>query len=210
MENIPIWAQKTEVSAGKELFVLTVLKSVENLMLTTNYRKDELQEIADIRAKDIKPTLSHATFFWDTEHFSFQRPDWFASVRMYSTRNYNMEVGYNSEGLMNHHRGDGANHIYTSGNEYDDIAPVFDYQKVPGATIMQKPEMPDPDEIQKLGETDFVGAVTDGKYGAAAFDFKSPHDPLIGRKSWFFFDDEYVCLGAGISCKRDIAGSNYR
>jgi len=174
------------------------------LLSTTNYRINELQEIAEIREKGIKPTLSHATFFWDTEHFSCQRPDWFTSVRMYSTRNYNMEVGYNSEGLKNHYRGDGANHVYTSGDEYDDIAPVFDYQKVPGATIMQKPEMTNPEEIQKLGLTDFVGAATDGFYAAVAFDFKSPHDPVIGRKSWFFFDNEYVCLGTGISCSMNL------
>ena len=176
-------------------------QTAENLMLTTDYRKNELQEIADIRNKGTKPTVSHATFFWNTEHFSYQRPDWFTSVRMYSTRTHNMEVPYNSEGLLNHHRGDGANHISRTGDEYYDIFPVFDYQKVPGATIMQKPELPAPNEIQKLGETDFVGAVTDGIYGVVAFDFKSPHDPLIARKSWFFFDEEYICLGAGISCK---------
>ncbi len=50
----------------------------------------------------------------------------------------NMESPYNSEGLLNHHRGDGANHIYTRGNEYEDISPVLDYQKIPGATIVQK------------------------------------------------------------------------
>lgn len=178
--------------------------TAENLLLTTNYRKNELQEIADIRNKGVKPTVSHATFFWNTEHFSYQRPDWFTSVRMYSTRTHNMEEPYNSEGLLNHHRGDGANHISRTGDEYFDIFPVFDYQKVPGATIMQKENLPAPNQIQKLGETDFVGAVTDGIYGAVAFDFKSPHDPLIARKSWFFFDEEYVCLGAGISCKQQL------
>jgi chondroitin AC lyase len=115
-----------------------------------------------------------------------------------------MEQPYNSEALFNHHRGDGTNHISRTGDEYYDIAPVFDYQKVPGTTIMQKPEMPSEREIQKLGLTDFVGAVTDGKYGAAAFDFKSPHDPLCARKSWFFFDEEYVCLGSAISCKAQL------
>lgn len=178
--------------------------TAENLLLTTDYRKDELQEIADIRNKGVKPTVSHSTFFWNTEHFSYQRPDWFTSVRMYSTRTHNMEEPYNSEGLLNHHRGDGANHISRTGDEYFDIFPVFDYQKVPGATIMQKEKLPAPNQIQKLGETDFVGAVTDGIYGAVAFDFKSPHDPLIARKSWFFFDEEYVCLGAGISCKQQL------
>lgn len=174
---------------------------VDKLLTTTDYRWQELNQIKFIRENHSRPTLSHATFYWSTEHFTFQRPGWFTSVRMYSTRNYNMEVGYNSEGLKNHHRGDGANHISRTGDEYYDIAPVFDFQKIPGATIMQKENMPAPNEIQKLGLTDFVGAVTDGLYGAAAFDFKSPHDPLVARKSWFFFDDEYVCLGAGISCK---------
>jgi len=175
----------------------------EELLLTTDYRRNEIQEIADIRNDGIKPTLSHATSFWNSEHFTFQRPDFFTSVRMYSTRNFNMEEPYNSEGLLNHHRGDGTNHISVTGDEYYDIASVYDYQKIPGTTIMQKTKLPSENKIQKLGKTDFVGAVTDGKYGTVAFDFMSPHDPLIARKSWFFFDDEYVCLGAGISCKQE-------
>ncbi len=171
----------------------------EKLLQTSEYRKKELQEIVDIRHEGIKPTLSHATYYWHSEHFSFQRPDWFASVRMYSTRTHNMEVPYNSEGLLNHHRGDGVNHLSIKGDEYYDIWPVYDYQKIPGATILQKPELPSHREIQQLGYTDFVGAATDGIYGTAAFDFRSAHDPLIARKAWFFFDEQYVCLGAGIS-----------
>ncbi|MCY1719030.1 polysaccharide lyase beta-sandwich domain-containing protein [Prolixibacteraceae bacterium Z1-6] len=176
----------------------------EKLISVTDYRKAEMQEIIDIRNNNKKPTLSHATFYWDSEHFSFQRPDWFASVRMYSTRNYNMEQPYNSEGFFNHHRGDGTNHISVTADEYKDLAPVMDYQKIPGTTVMQKTEMPGERELQKLGLTDFVGAATDGKYGAVAFDFRSPHDPLIARKAWFFFDEEYVCLGTGISCKTNL------
>lgn len=177
---------------------------VERLLSVSSYRKVELQEIADIRNTAIQPTTSHATFFRHTEHFTFQRPEFFTSVRMYSTRTHNMEVPYNSEGLLNHHRGDGANHISVTGDEYNDIWPVYDYQKIPGTTIVQKPEMPSPDEIQILGVTDFVGAVTDGTYGVAAFDFKHQADTLAARKSWFFFDKEYVCLGAGISTNREL------
>ena len=49
-----------------------------------------------------------------------------------------------------------------------------------------------------------MGAVSDGLFGAVAFDFISPHDFVEAKKSWFFFDREYVCLGAGINCKRDL------
>jgi chondroitin AC lyase len=118
---------------------------------------------------------------------------------MFSSRNHNMEQPYNSEGLMNHHLGDGSNFISRTVDEYYDIAPVLDWQKIPGTTVVQKPVLPTAKEIQKRGLTDFVGAVTDGRYGAVAFDFKSPHDPLEARKGYFFFDSEYVCLGAGIT-----------
>ncbi len=171
----------------------------KKLLEVTDYRKKELEEI--IRSRDggtENYKSSHSTFYWHSEHFVFQRPHFYSSVRMFSSRNHNMEVSYNSEGLKNHHRGDGTNHLAVTGEEYYDIFPVMDYQKIPGATILQKELLPDETHIQKKGITDFAGAVTDGLYGAASFDFKSPHDPLEAKKSWFFFDDEYVCLGAGI------------
>ncbi len=177
--------------------------SLERLMKASDYRKAELEQIINIRKGEASPTLSYGKFFWQTEYYTHQRPGYFTSVRMFSTRNRNMEQPYNSEGLKNHHRGDGTNYLSLRGDEYLNMAPVVDWQKIPGATILQKAEMPPPEEIQKDGLTDFVGAVTDGLYGAVAFDFKSPHDPLSARKSWFFFDKEYVCLGAGIS-----SGSN--
>ncbi len=174
----------------------------EKILALTSYRLDELKQIIKLRSKDanVRP-ISHATYYWNSEHFAFQRPDFYSSVRLYSSRNMNMESPYNSEGLLNHHRGDGANHLYTYGHEYEDISPVLDYQKIPGTTVVQKKKLPHHRDIKKLGLTDFVGAATDGNYGVVGFDFKSIHDPLVARKSWFFFDDQYVCLGSGISTK---------
>lgn len=170
----------------------------ERLLKAGNYRKAELEEMIRIREGLSKPGLAHSTFFWQSEHFTCQRPGWFTSVRMYSVRNHNMEVPYNGEGLFNHHLPDGCNFISRTGDEYLNIFPVFDWQKIPGTTVVQKPSLPSEKEIQKPGLTEFVGAVTDGLYGAAVFDFQSPHDPLKAKKTWFFFDKEYVCLGAGI------------
>jgi chondroitin AC lyase len=176
----------------------------ERLMQTSTYRKTELEEIVKIRKGTSTPSLSFGKFFWQTEHYSHQRPNYFTSVRMFSTRNRNMEEPYNSEGLLNHHRADGTNHISLKGDEYLNIAPVYDWQKIPGTTVLQKPELPSENQIQKSGLTNFVGAVTDGLYGAAVFDFKSPHDPLEAKKAWFFFDEEYVCLGAGINARSPL------
>lgn len=170
----------------------------ERLLQASSYRKEELEEIIRIRKENAKPTKSFGKFFWQTEHYVHQRPDYYTSVRMFSTRNRNMEEPYNGEGLTNHHRADGTNYLTLTGNEYLNIAPVNDWQKIPGTTVLQKPSLPGENQIQKEGMMDFVGAVTDGLYGAVGFDFISPHDGTRARKSWFFFDEEYVCLGAGI------------
>jgi len=199
-----IYLEKGVVNRGisrKETFRPYSTATPERLLAATDYRKEELKEIINLREGKVKPTSSFAKFFWQTEHFVFQRPDFYTSVRMFSVRNRNMEYPHNSEGLKNHHRGDGTNYLSIKGDEYLNIWPAYDWQKIPGTTVLQKPELPSGREIQKDGFTDFVGAVTDGLYGAVGFDFISPHDYTKARKSWFFFDKEYICLGAGIESR---------
>jgi chondroitin AC lyase len=170
----------------------------ENLLQASSYRKEELEEIVKIRKGEIKPNFSKTRFFWHSEYFSHQRPDYFASVRMHSSRNHTMEEPHNEEGLKMHHFGDGSNFISMTGQEYVHIYPVWDWQKIPGTTVVQKPELPHWKEIAKRGLNDFVGGISDGEYGTAAFDFQSTHDPLQARKAWFFFYREFVSLGTGI------------
>jgi chondroitin AC lyase len=195
---------KNRSITNKATFKPHSTQEIERVLVSTDYRKDELKEIIRLRKGEAKPSASFAKFFWQTEHFVFQRPDFYTTVRMFSTRNNNMEVPYNGPGKLTHHRADGTNYLVLKGDEYLNIWPVYDWQKVSGTTIVQKPQLPGPDDIQKEGLTNFVGAVTDGLYGAVVFDFKSPHDPLEAKKSWFFFDEEYVCLGTDISSKANF------
>lgn len=173
------------------------------LLSFTDYRKGELENVAAIRQGTQSPNLTHNRFFWFSEYSSHQRPGYFTSVRMHSDRNNNMESPHNQESLKMHHYADGSNFISRSGKEYFDIFPVWDWQKIPGTTVVQKPELPHWNQIVKPGKTDFVGAVSDGIYGASVFDFQSPHDPLRVKKAWFFFDEEYICLGTGIFSESD-------
>ncbi|MFY0655028.1 MAG: chondroitin lyase [Cyclobacteriaceae bacterium] len=190
---------KNRSISHKATFAPRSTLEVERLLLSTDYRKDELEEIIRLRKGESKPSRSFAKFFWQTEHHVHQRPNYYTTVRMHSTRNRNMEVPYNGPGKLTHHRADGTNYLQLKGDEYHNIWPVYDWQKVSGSTIVQKSEMYGPTEIQKDGLTDFVGAVTDGMYGAVAYDFRSPHDFVKAKKSWFFFDDEYVCIGTDIN-----------
>lgn len=171
----------------------------ENLIKSSSYRKKELEDIVKIRKGEKKPEATWDRYYWWSSYFAHQRKNYYTSVRMHSSRQNNMEEPYNEEGLKMHHLADGSNFITRTGKEYYDIFPVWDWQKIPGATIVQKPELPHWKQIAKKGLSDFVGGVSDGDFGAAAFDFKSVHDPLKAHKAWFFFDKEYVCLGNSIN-----------
>lgn len=155
----------------------------------SNYRKDELEN----------PNLRSNQYFWYSHYHSHQRPKYFASVRMYSNRSNNIESPYNEEGLKNHFYADGSQFISRTGREYVNIFPSWDWQKIPGTTVVQVDSFPHWDDMVKKGTTAFVGGVSDGEYGATAFDLLSPLSGLKAHKSWFFFDDEIVCLGSGIT-----------
>lgn len=134
---------------------------------------------------------------------SHRREGYFASVRMYSTRTQNAETT-NGEGLYSHHIADGAFYLYKTGAEYRDIFPLWDWRRIPGTTAEQGlPNLKDMGGVARHGKTDFVGGVSDDAAGLAAFDFV--RDLLKVRKSWAFFGDQIVCLGAGITCESDRA-----
>ncbi len=118
---------------------------------------------------------------------------------MFSSRVANTDMPCNGEGLKSHHIADGCNLLLRTGHEYQEIFPVWDWQKIPGTTVEQRSEFTD--SPRRMGETNFVGGVSDGNYGLATFEME--RDELTARKSWFFFDDEYACLGAGITCGSD-------
>jgi chondroitin AC lyase len=85
-----------------------------------------------------------------------------------------------------------------TGDEYKNIFPVWDWTKLPGTTAIQGTlETGESNPIGVHGETAFDGGVSDGIYGMAAMDLH--RGSLSAKKTWFFFDDGYLCLGAGIT-----------
>lgn len=176
----------------------------ENFLLSTSYRKKEFEDLVKVRKNEKSNELTWSKFYWHSAYYAHQSKNYFASVRMYSSRQNNMESPYNGEGLKMHHVADGSNFLSRTGKEYLEVFPVWDWQKIPGTTVVQKPTLPPSKDIPKRGKTDFAGGVSDGKLGAAAFDFSSVHDRLTARKAWFFFDKEYVCLGSGITAMAEF------
>jgi len=174
---------------------------VTNMLKIQTGRENEYRELQSVLNSGGKVFFSDPVnkHFWHSDYMTHNRSHFYASARMHSDRLFSNDPLINDEGYYTHHLSDGCTYIMKTGYEYHDIFPVWDWKRIPGTTVELK-ELP-PGDVKRTGTTSFVGGVSDGRYGLAAFDFI--RDDLNARKSWFFFDNEIVCLGAGITCGSD-------
>lgn len=137
--------------------------------------------------------------FWKADYVLHIRPEYSFNVRTNSTRTKRTERG-NNENLLAGTLSDGSTDIQVEGDEYFNIFPAWEWDKVPGVTsrdYAEDLEIPKKKEWGIDGTTDFVGGVSDGLYGAAVY--TQNYDDVLAKKGYFFFDKAIVCLGADIN-----------
>nr|MBI1230262.1 hypothetical protein [Cytophagales bacterium] len=137
--------------------------------------------------------------FWRSDYTAHHRGDYFTSLRMCSERTIGVETDVNSENLLGYYLPYGLTYIYRNGDEYENIFPVWDWAKLPGVTS--------PAELYPIKkgaftqQTQFVGGVSDGHFGVSAMDLNV--NDLTGKKAWFWWDQEWVALGADIASTKE-------
>ncbi|QPH38987.1 polysaccharide lyase family 8 super-sandwich domain-containing protein [Pedobacter endophyticus] len=159
-------------------------------------------QAAAARTAEQKPakygvTKSHNQY-WKSGYTLSVRPAYTFSVQTASTRTLRTERG-NNENILGKFLPDGATNIQRTGSEYANIMPIWEWDKIPGTTSRDYATASGATILKDWGiegTTKFVGGASDGLYGVSAYDLN--YDDVQGKKSWFFFDKEIVCLGAGI------------
>ena len=148
---------------------------------------------------DYQVTASH-THYFRGDYSLHVRPQYNFDVRLASTRTKKCEYG-NKENLKTYFMSDGCTNITQTGDEYFNIFPVWNWCHIPGTTAPQLEKVPmDPKAWGVLGTSTYAGGVSDSIYGATACAYMdtNPEVNTGAKKSWYFFDNEVVCLGAGI------------
>lgn len=155
-----------------------------------------LERMKQTRAADYGVTPYH-NHFWRADYTMHLRPAYSFHVRTVSIRTRRTESG-NGENLLGKFMADGATNIQRRGDEYYNIMPVWEWDKIPGTTSHDYiKDQPATVQWGEPGSTAFAGGVSDSVYGVTAYDMQ--YDSVNARKAWFFGDSAVVCLGAGIT-----------
>jgi chondroitin AC lyase len=140
------------------------------------------------------------------EYTFHSRPGYAFDVRLNSVRTGRIEYG-NEENLKTYYASDGSTNILLRGDEYREIFAVWDWTRVPGITGPRPAEIPLPPKSWCVyGTAEFAGGVSDSLYGVTAYSYGPEYTGVAANKGWFFFDDEIVCLGSGVTASGAAAG----
>lgn len=142
--------------------------------------------------------LSGNKMYWRFDYMLQRGNTYFATTRMTSTRTVGAEAG-NGQGNNNYYGGAGVNYIFRTGNEYNSIFGSFNYRQFPGITAEQDAAaLPIPNwGANGTNNNVFAGGVSYGKEGACGMILDKRG--VTAAKSWFYFNTEFVALGAGIT-----------
>lgn len=201
-----LWKGYMDISSlGRQFFhqaqrhkTFSVGLSASLLMNTDKKNAKPYQNILDENFFSAeKPTSKRGLYhFWMSDYTIQRRPEWMASVKMSSPRVIGAESG-NGDNLKGYYLADGATYVYIDGDEYFNIAPIWDWRKIPGITSYET-NTPLKELIwgSYRNKSPFVGNSNDGKTGITAIEFD--RDGLKASKSWVFTQDFILCLGSGI------------
>jgi hypothetical protein len=135
--------------------------------------------------------------FWNSDMMVHRGTNYYLSAKVISNRTDGTET-MNGENLKGYNLPLGATNINTRGSEYNNIYPTWDFSRIPGTTAEIGVTYPSPHTFK--GSNNFAGGVSDQTAGALSF--SSTYQGIESAKSYFFFNDMMLCLGAGINANK--------
>lgn len=163
-------------------------------------RADELISLINNRSEETDLGAGGHKYFWNSDYQVYNDTAYMASVRHASNRTKNSEA-LNGENIWGHYLGAGATMFYNTGDEYFDIAPIYNWNKVSGTTAVQGAlPLGGGETYSRKGRTSFVGGVSTGKIGMSCMDYRD--SGVKAKKAWFMFEEGVVCLGSDISSSK--------
>jgi hyaluronate lyase len=128
------------------------------------------------------------------------RPGWGFGLAMSSGRIGNFE-SIRGENVRGWYTGEGMTYLYNAdlAQFADKFWPTVNPYRLPGTTLDNQTRANGSGESYLSPNSWVGGASIQNLYGVAGMQLNAWNSTLSAKKSWFMFDNEVVCLGAGIT-----------
>lgn len=204
-ESTVVWRGRMDISAcNRQLFKQAQRGKALSLCVAANLMQqaDSLYSAAYYSlihrnittASSVEPSFSK--HFWRSDLTVFRNSDQYLSIRCCSPRVVGTEFT-NNENKKGHFISDGLTLLVRRGDEYDDIFPVWDWNRLPGVTApILDPIVPKTKTDNYRNPNPFVGGLTHRTNGISTFSLA--RNNVTAKKSWFYSNGLLVCMGTDI------------
>jgi hypothetical protein len=155
---------------------------------------DVMYDVMDRMGSNFSKPLHGNRAFPASDYMVHRGEGFVLGNKLLSTRTNSTECT-NSANIDGYHMGHGTLFAYGSGHEYVDIMGQWDWNLIPGTTVLLgEPDVIDVEcaNVAQSGTRTAVGVVSDGTLGMSMMDYHDEVADLSFRKSWAFFGDRVV------------------
>ena len=180
-------------NASKVGALVGALKRLEELSQDPIHKSKVLDFLGSLTARQFNKAWVGSKYYWSSDFLVHQTDKLYGSVRVTDGGHVAAE-GLNGENSSGYWASFGATYLQTKGDEYIDASPFFDWSRMPGVTSLGY--LPKLEGYLEVPDSRAVG-FANGDAGFIGFRFS--HLNLSASRSWFFFKNSFVMLGAGIA-----------
>ena len=193
---------------GYKNYASAYILPLERMMEVDSERAEEYQKILNnVKGKSPTNGKNGNYYMWRSAYASHMRNNYGVNIKMDSNQVIGGEwrgswTGQKDGGQLIYWTSSASSAITVDGNEYINVYPTYDWAHVPGTTTAARIVEDYSNSGRFTNGTEHTIGVSNGKYGATAYDMSKKG--TTAKKGYFFFDDEFVALGSGISSSEDV------
>ena len=193
---------------GYKNYASAYIDPLKRMIASDSEHAFQYQAILDnIEGKNTSNGKSGNYYMWRSGYASHMREGYGVNIKMDSNTIIGGEwrgswTGTNY-GQLIYWTSSAASTITVDGDEYTNVFPVYDWAHCPGTTTPARIVQDFSNSGRFTNGTAHTIGVTDGTYGSTSYVMNKKDTQAT--KGYFFFDNEFVALGAGISSKETTA-----
>lgn len=193
-----------KMDVGYKNYAEEYIEPLKRMIVADPVRSSEYKKVLDnIEGTTVSNGKNGNYYMWRSGYASHMRDDYGVNIKMDSKDliggewRGNWNAGKN--GNLIYWTSSAASTVTVDGDEYTSVYPTFDWAHSPGTTTPNRIEKDGSNYGRFTNGTSHMIGVSNGKYGSNAYVMSKKNTEAT--KGYFFFDNEFVALGAGISSK---------
>ncbi|MFV0380898.1 MAG: discoidin domain-containing protein [Breznakia sp.] len=191
---------------GYDNYAKEYVEPLKRMLIVDGKRSHAYQTLLDnIEGDRTDNGLSGNKYMWRVGYASHMRNGYGVNIKMDSKRiiggEWRGSWPKENYGNLIYWSSSAASSFIVDGDEYTSIYPTYDWTHVPGTTTPSILHKGYANYGRFNNGSDHTIGVSNGKYGSTSYEMSKSN--TNAKKSYFFFDEEIVALGSGITSISD-------